>query len=145
MRLRFSVGMVLAVLAAMVAAAAVIYSIWLNPPSLNRARTLDHLRLQGLMQTQNTIQGYFGIHHALPPDLTALENGNGYLASVNWHDPETHRPFDYVILDATSYKLCTDFSLPSDTEDQSYDPSFTKHSGGHDCIQRNVRQAGTQF
>lgn len=74
MNLQANSGKVLSILAALAAVAAVTTSIWLNPPSENRARSLDQKRLQGLKLTEDAIIKYYDIHHALPADLRALDS-----------------------------------------------------------------------
>src|SRR5512137_1138191 len=106
---RANSGKILSILAALVAVAAVSTSIWLNPPSENRARALDRERLDGLKLTQNAISRYFDIHHALPADLKALDSEKNQPIQANWHDPETHRPLEYEIIGEQSYRLCANF------------------------------------
>ncbi len=141
MKLHFRDGKLLAVLAAIVAAAAVATSIWLNPPSEIRARALDQARLRGLKSTEDAIKTYYDAHRALPVELQVLENENNHLVLANWHDPETQRPYEYNILSETSYRLCAVFSRSSDKSDREnnlYDYSFKKHSAGRDCFQQSV-------
>src|SRR5271157_3598256 len=103
MKSLFRNGKLLAILAGIVAIGAVVTSVCLNPPSEIRARNLDQERLQGLKGTENGINHYFNVHHALPDDLNALDNERNWTAPVDWHDPETKIPFEYRILDATDY------------------------------------------
>jgi hypothetical protein len=132
-----SSGKVLSILAALVAVAAVSTSIWLNPPSENRARSLDQERLQGLRTTEFAISKYFDIHHALPADLNALDSEKNQPIQANWHDPETHQPLEYKIVNEQSYSLCASFDRNSDWQNpEEYD--FKEHSSGRDCFEYNV-------
>src|ERR1700689_1195331 len=97
-------GKVLSILAALVAVAAVTTSIWLNPPSENRARSLDQKRLQGLKLTEDAIIKYYDIHHALPAGLKALDSEKNQPIQANWNDPETHQPLEYQIIGGQSYR-----------------------------------------
>jgi len=142
MKSLFSNGKFLAILAGIIAIAAVVTSIWLNPPSEIRARKLDQIRLSGLQFTENAIAMYYRAHHTLPAGLNVLDNENRSLNYSNWHDPETQRPFDYEIVTETSYKLCAVFSRSSDKEDNPYNYLFRKHSAGRDCFQQDVSQNG---
>jgi len=138
MKLPFGNGKLLAGLAAVVAIAAVGYSIWLNPPSENRARALDQKRLGNLAQTEIAIEAYYTIHHALPADLKALDGKDNRLMPPNWRDPETQRPFDYEIVDQTSYRLCAVFARQSEKGDNPYVSMQKQHNAGRDCFQYNV-------
>jgi hypothetical protein len=138
MKLHFGRGTFLAVFAAIVAAAAVSISIWLNSPSEMRARRLDHARLEGLNQTQNAIMIYYGANHTLPVELKALENDDHLHMEVHWHDPETQQPFEYAITGESYYRLCAVFSRNSDRSDDSVGVSFGKHKAARDCFEKTV-------
>jgi hypothetical protein len=130
-------GKVLSILAALVAVAAVSASIWLNPPSENRARSLDRERLAGLKLTETAICKYYDIHHSLPADLKALDSEKNQPIQANWHDPETHQPVDYKIVGEQSYSLCARFDRNSDWQNPE-DYSFKKHGAGRNCFEYNV-------
>ena len=137
MNLRANSGKVLSILAAVVAVAAVTISIWLNPPSENRARSLDQKRLQGLKSTEIAIRRYYHDHHALPGDLKALDSEKNQPIQTNWHDPETQQPLEYQIKDEKTYSLCARFARTSDWQNTAeYD--FKKHRAGRDCFEYNV-------
>lgn len=139
MKLNFSGGKILAILAAIVAAAAVAASIWLNPPSENRARSLDQERLKGLNSAEFAIKSYADLHHALPANLQLLESENGLLTPSIWHDPVTNQPYEYVIINENSYRLCANFSRNSDKAENGYSYQFKNHGAGHVCFQYGVR------
>jgi hypothetical protein len=137
MNLRANSGKVLSVIAALVALAAVTTSIWLNPPSENRARSLDQERLDGLKVTERAINKYYDIHHALPADLKVLDAEKNQPIQANWYDPQTHEPLEYKILGQQSYSLCARFARNSDWQNtKEYD--FKKHSAGRDCFEYSV-------
>jgi len=137
MNLQANSGKVLSVIAALVALAAVTTSIWLNPPSENRARSLDQERLDGLKLTERAINKYYDIHHALPADLKVLDTERNQPIQASWYDPQTHEPLEYKILDQQSYSLCARFARNSDWQNPGeYD--FKKHSAGRDCFEYNV-------
>jgi type II secretory pathway pseudopilin PulG len=138
MKLSFSNGNLLAILAGIVVAGAVATSIWLSPPSEIRARNLDRTRIEDLQRLDMSIKTYYGLHRALPADLRTLEGENGQIAQRNWHDPETKRPFDYEIASDTSYRLCAVFSRSSDKDANEYDYRFRNHGAGRVCFQYRV-------
>ena len=137
MNLQANSGKVLSILAALVAVAAVTASIWLNPPSENRARSLDEARLIGLKVTERAISKYYNIHHALPADLKVLDTEKNQPIQASWHDPQTHEPLEYKILGQQSYSLCASFARNSDWQNPE-EYNFKKHSAGRDCFEYNV-------
>src|ERR1700731_3120969 len=130
-------GKVLSILAALVGVAAVTASIWLNPPSENRARSLDEARLIGLKVTERAISKYYDIHHALPADLKVLDTEKNQPIQASWHDPQTHEPLEYKILGQQSYSLCASFARNSDWQNPE-EYNFKKHRAGRDCFEYNV-------
>jgi hypothetical protein len=140
MNLPASSGKVLSLLVALVAVAAVSTSIWLNPPSETKARSLDRERLDGLRTTAFAIKRYFDVQHALPANLKALDNERNQPIQANWHDPETHQPIEYEIIGLQTYRLCATFDRNSDWQ-RPGDYDFKKHSAGHDCFVYNVSQS----
>jgi hypothetical protein len=132
-----SAGKMLSILTALVAIAAVSTSIWLNPPSETKARSLDRERLDGLRTTAFAIKKYFDVQHALPADLKALDSERNQPIQANWHDPETHQPIEYEIIGLQTYRLCATFDRNSDWQ-RPGDYDFKKHSAGHDCFVYNV-------
>jgi hypothetical protein len=134
MNLQASAGKVLSILAALVAVAAVSISIWLNPPSETKARSLDRERLDGLRTTEFAIKRYFHVQHALPANLKVLDSEKNQPIQANWHDPVTDQPIEYEIIGAQSYRLCAKFDRNSDWQSPGeYD--FKKHSAGRDCFE----------
>ena len=107
-------GKVLSIVVTLVAVAAVSISIWLDPPSQTKARSLDRERLNGLRVTENAIWKYFDVHQALPADLKALDIEKNQPMQANWDDPETHQPIEYKITGERSYRLCAQFAYNSD-------------------------------
>lgn len=140
MKLSFRYGKLLALFGAVVAAAAVSTSIWLNPPSENRARTLDQVRLNGLQRVEMAITSYYNLHHALPPSLQVLESESPMLAQKDWLDPVTKQPFEFGITGEDSYQLCANFSRGTDESASRYDFQFRKHGAGRSCFQYRAGQ-----
>ena len=133
MNLRANLGKVLSILAAIAAVAVVSISIWLNPPSENRARALDQKRLDGMKRTESAICDYFKSHHALPADLKALDSERNQSIQASWHDPETQQPLEYTVTGQDTYRLCATFDRSSDWQN-SDEYGFKKHSAGRDCL-----------
>lgn len=132
-------GKVLSILAAVVAVMAVSISLYLNPPSETRARSLDKERLRGLKVTQDAICKYFDIHHALPPDLRALDSETNQSIRANWSDPETRQPIEYQVTGERSFRLCAKFARNSEWQNPK-DYNFKRHNAGRDCFEYNVSE-----
>jgi hypothetical protein len=129
-----SIGGILAAGAAIVAGLAVATSIWLNPPSENRARALDAERTRRLATIENAITGYYQKRQALPKDLETLDAEYSYIARETLHDPGTGQLFEYGVLGEKDYRLCAVFERSADGI-SSYSP---KHKAGRDCFERKV-------
>jgi hypothetical protein len=134
-------SVVLAAIASAVVAAAVIAAlVMLGAPSVERQRKMDAARVQDLSNIASYVSGYFTRHKALPADLAALANEPGY--RVLQSDPETGKPYGYQILDATSYRLCADFTTSSASESHDTYAIYANvpwaHAKGHQCFDRNT-------
>ena len=87
-----------------------------------------------------SVNGYFSRHKALPPDLDTLAKEPGYHISRN--DPETGKPYGYLIQGDTSYRLCGDFAGDSASDSPQFIGAYTDvkwaHGAGHQCFDRNT-------
>lgn len=137
MKLQANTGKALSIVAVLVALAAVSTSIWLDPPSDNRARTLDGERVEGMERTQYAIRKYYRLNRVLPADLKVLDSQNIEALRVNWQDPETRQPLEYQIISEKSYRLCARFARNSDPQDFEA-RSSQKYTAGRDCFECNV-------
>lgn len=133
-----SFGKPLAIAGAIAAIVSVSYSIYLNPPSVVKAHSLDQQRLQSLQQIDFAIKTYYRNHQALPDRLDAVENRNGLSERSNWKDPVTQQPYQYDVMSKTLYRLCADFSADSEKQEGPYLGAFRSHHKGHDCFQQDV-------
>ncbi len=139
MNAEWNAGRFLSLGAAILAIAAVSVSIWLNPPSEIKARTFDKERLGNLETTSNAINIYFDGRHVLPAELKILDSDEVVHRLAKWHDPVTHAPYEYKIIDKYSYQLCADFERETDQQDvQNY--VFKRHKAGHDCFEYHVKK-----
>ena len=132
-----------AIASAGVAAAVIAAIVILGPPSVQRQRKLDEVRVQNLTSIGLSVNGYFIRHEELPADLDALAKEPGYRVAQG--DPETGKPYGYQILSATSYRLCADFAGDSakDSRDfyNGYDSVTWAHGQGHQCFDRNTNKS----
>lgn len=104
-------------------------------PVSQKSVQLDTTRMGDFSNINSAISTYFGTHQKLPPSLSDITNT--YTVTT---DPETRKPYTYQPVSATSYKLCTTFSLAS--KDLTPTPNYTyntialdtSHKKGYDCI-----------
>jgi type II secretory pathway pseudopilin PulG len=129
-----------AIATAVVAAAVIAALVVLGAPSMQRQRKMDGVRVRDLTTIASFVNGYFTRHKTLPPDLATLAKEPGYRVAQS--DPETGKPYDYQILDTTSYRLCADFATDSASESSDvyaiYPNVNWAHAQGHHCFDRNT-------
>ena len=131
-----SIGKVLALGAALVAGFAVATSIWLNPPSANRARAMDSQRLWQLSRIESAISNHYRLHQKLPANLEELTADKSDLAYASLRDPGTGQMFEYEPVSESGYRLCAVFERGVDNEPQPY---VRKHKAGRDCFEETVK------
>ncbi len=134
-------SMVFGVFATAVVVAALIAAMFvLGPPSAQRRRKMDEVRVQDLSSLEMTVNGYFKLHGALPAGLDVLAKEPGY--RVARQDPDTGKPYEYQILSADSYRLCADFAVDPSTEPYNSFGGYTDvawaHGRGHRCFDRKT-------
>jgi hypothetical protein len=130
--------------------AALVYGFTTIPsPTQQREIKLDHERVSDLGQINYTISDYYTNHQQLPKALEDLP-GNSYSTGTPLvtKDPETNKPYEYIVTSETSYKLCATFATSSLKEDRyTYDDSnYTyssfsdqfRHGKGYQCFIKTV-------
>ena len=137
MRPTVNIGKLLAVGAALVAGLAAAVSIWLDPPSENRARAMDAQRLLRLSRIESAINSHYRLREKLPATLDELETDKGYLIRNDVLDPGTEQPFEYQVVGEKDYRLCAVFERSSDEEPRALYGRV--HKAGRDCFDGKVR------
>jgi hypothetical protein len=132
-----SIGKILAMGAAFVASFAVATSIWLNPPSENRARAMDDQRVRQLGQIESAINNHYRLRQKLPAHLEELEADKGNLAPEKLLDPGTGKPFEYEVVGEKDYRLCAIFERSTDGEHNLRGNRL--HKAGRDCFDYKVK------
>ena len=123
-------------------------------PSTQRAKTLDQRRVDALTQISYAVNSYYQAQHALPDNLQMLTAlGQTYYAVSSINDPETGTPFEYRVVDPTTFELCATFNFPSDAANGGPYPqpqpvtspvmpmsqmNWYQHAAGHVCEQQAV-------
>ncbi len=104
----------------------------LGPPSGARARALDRQRIDDLRSTAEQLYNkYHADHRPLDDRLQDPKR-----------DPITREPYKYERIDTTHYRLCADFELKGDPENDIYLGSERwRHNAGRNCFQFDVRAA----
>lgn len=108
-------------------------------PSEIRGRKFDKERISQMKSLKSGIDGYYGIHTKLPLSLDELTQDRAYSSYTRYiKDPETKKDFDYIPIDKTSYKLCTDFSEnPEENQIDRYSSGeldFKNYKKGYHCF-----------
>ena len=136
MRPPISIGTVLAVGAALVAGFAVATSIWLNPPSENRARAMDSQRLWRLSRIESAVNNHYWLRQRLPSNLEELTASKSDLARENLLDPSTGQTFEYEAVGEKDYRLCAIFERSTEGEPRLL--QVRRHKAGRDCFDQKV-------
>jgi len=140
---------ILAILMSTVVLASIIIGFFIvGTPVEQRKRKMDDQRIQDLQTVQMQIVDYWARKEELPKNLEALQdNISGFIVPT---DPDTKKPYEYIIGDKLNFKLCADFS----TSDKDFPPrgkemiqysspygSFQQnwdHESGRICFDRNI-------
>lgn len=126
---------------AAVVAALIAGMLAVGPPSLERERKLDEIRVADLAAIENLITSFAKFHKGLPPDLTSLALEPGY--SISRTDPQSGKAYEYEMMSTDTYRLCAYFARHSTREGPSiiYFPGNNNtwsHGAGHQCFNRRV-------
>jgi len=111
---------------------------FVESPAQARKLRQDSEVLNRLMSLTGGIDAYYRDKKALPKNLSVLMEDNLYVIERNIKNPLTKKQFEYKIIDAKKYQLCTDFQTSNkkaDTEqyDSYLDPQW-QHDAGYQCI-----------
>jgi len=103
----------------------------LGPPSRARARALDLRRIDDLRSTAEQLYNqYRADHRPLGERLVDPK-----------HDPITRKPYEYQRIDGVHYRLCADFELKGDPDNDIYVGERWRHNEGRTCYQFDLRAA----
>ncbi len=111
----------------------------IGSPAVQRAASEDARRLFDLSSIAQTLHGRWlarGGEAFLPPG--AIQNlQNQMLAGGAIVDPVSGQPYEYTPLQGTVYRLCANFSRPS----QADVPGRWKHPARHSCFTLDARES----
>lgn len=108
--------------------------ILLGPPSAERSRRLDEVRVSDLTQLAQGIDLYWRREGTLPPSVDALATVPD-AAFRSTMDPATSEPYAYVSVDGSRYELCASFEGDGESRDH-----FWSHSAGRKCFELDAQK-----
>ncbi|MCY4365009.1 MAG: DUF5671 domain-containing protein [Chloroflexi bacterium] len=131
----------LAVVAVVVVVSTIGYSIYLaGTPGQQRDVRLDERRVSDLQNISNNIDSYLDLNFEMPGALEDLMGPRFFVRSVE--DPETGEPYEYRVIEGTSYELCAIFA--TDTSERRDDRrTFSErawdHGRGRTCYELEAK------
>jgi len=101
----------------------------IGPPKRQRFLRADARRMQDVFQLSGAVNAVWqGPEHKLPSSLDVVR-------MVQVKDPETQKPYGYVIRDPQRFSICTDFRLDSGQFGTAAQGTKWAHSAGHHCFE----------
>lgn len=112
----------------------VVGALWLaGGPVQARAQSLDQLRMKNLRDIYYNVNSFYREHGRLPASLEECDRSPRTFIERKT-DPSTEAPYGYEVIDADTFALSADFSLPSIPQQAGrYGPDedgFWKHDAG---------------
>ena len=132
------------VVSAVVAACVVAGMLLLGSPGEERRRRLDERRLDDLQALRSRVAEHYRARGTLPASLADLAGKTAL--PVGMTDPASAAPYGYEVIDATSFRLCATFDLPTPDEPARMRAEPWAHRGERQCYRFRVgRPAGRTF
>lgn len=105
-------------------------------PKEARLRNFDLQRTSDLSELRFFVENYYRENEKLPEDLTATQ-----LKDIK--DPESGQPYEYRIIDESTYELCAIFSLSAEESENSFrrfpgEDEWHFHEAGKQCFQKKI-------
>lgn len=114
-------------------------------PRDSRGMRFDAIRVNNLSSIKNRIDSYASQNKRLPQSIRQAVATDSYVKIL---DPETDKPYEYIITDTDSYRLCATFDTDNTRRDMPqidyYSPSEFRHSKGYNCFPFTVN-LGTNY
>jgi len=122
---------------AVVAVGAAIYIT--GTPMQQRHARIDERRTRELRDLQHQVYAYANVHDdTWPASVEALARPG---VRIDAHDPETGAPYEYRVIDATTFALCATFATDSAQVGSEYRPDDDwAHGVGRQCFERKARE-----
>ena len=106
-------------------------------PQKARFEEIDRRRVADIQQISSSVENYYRERRALPGSLDSLSRfPSTYVESMQ--DPVSRRPYDYRIVDSTTYELCATFDRADTSAGRTArnpygSPGFWRHVAGRQC------------
>lgn len=115
-------------------------------PSEQRLERLDERRVADLGNLESAIDAHVRTADALPTTLAELAAEPGMRLSTV--DPESGRPYEYVVRGARAYRLCAVFATDTarTRADVAARGAYSRwfHGKGRHCFERRLDAAGSK-
>ena len=111
----------------------------MGSPHTQRLYKYDNQKANDLSSIEGAVNNFYQNYHRLPVDLEELAKDTYYISSTL--DPNTHKPYEYSVLNSTHYNLCAQFNLASRKTNPNSRPigvSDYAHGAGRVCFERYV-------
>jgi hypothetical protein len=113
----------------------------IGPPSAERSRRLDQIRLADLHQLARGVDLYWGRENSLPASAATLATIPDALFRSTM-DPSTGESYGYRALAGSRYELCATFEAADDGG--SYGDRFWSHGVGRTCFELDAEKRQTR-
>jgi hypothetical protein len=117
--------------------ALLIHSAWPEPSAEKIQQKNDELRVASLNAIIEAAHEFLRTQGRLPVTLEELAQTRRRL---NWLDPATGDPYEYVLITPQIYSLCAVFETSAQNNAFGYLPGFSRHGIGHTCVYRTFEQ-----
>lgn len=116
----------------------------LGSPRTQRLYRYDDQKISSLMNVSSSIQNYYYNKGVLPKDFAELSTQDYYIDQV---DAQTNKPYEYRVINATTFELCAEFNKDSNERTGGRDSSIAypsyggtnwTHPAGRHCFEQTV-------
>ncbi|MFC2095816.1 hypothetical protein ACFLSW_05210 [Candidatus Bipolaricaulota bacterium] len=117
-----------------VVAAVIVGALLLDSPAQERLRRLDERRVSDLAELGRAVSVYWTQEGSLPSSLNELTRDREFYVDLS--DPETGNPYEYRVVDDTTYELCAVFARETGNGDRNVPYGYLWfHGSGRQCLQ----------
>jgi len=99
----------------------------LGSPRSQRLVKYDEVKVMDLQNITNAIQSYYSVNGNLPKDFVEISTLNYGVKQI---DPQTQKPYEYIVKSATKFDVCADFNKESMNNGREMSLAFPAPYGG---------------
>ena len=112
----------------------------LGSPRSQRLVKYDEVKVMDLQNITNAIQSYYSVNGNLPKDFVEISTLNYGVKQI---DPQTQKPYEYIVKSKTQFDLCAEFNTESNKDDLAsmtypYGGTSWLHSVGRHCFSQSI-------